>query len=138
MTLATQQDTAFDFRTAASHYREAVDAWALAADALRDAQARLRAAQQALGDEEMGIRLDPNIDGKNAETREAQFRSLALGEQGYMDALAEVEAAKRDVQRWTDAATTERDKMSGQKRVMDFCTAWIRFCAVEGGENGDH
>lgn len=55
-----------------------------------------------------------------------------MREDGNYEAV--IDAAQKEVRRWEDNCTVERDRMSGAKRVQDFATAWIQFLSTESGE----
>ena len=137
--MAEASTTRTDFESAVDQFNEALNAWKLAADSKRDADAALRVALRNLDVIEAQVRVIASLDGRlsasNEKGREAQLIGLLQESSDYKKALAEIETAKTEAQRWTNAAEAERDRLSLNKRVMDWTINWIRFLGNEGGES---
>jgi hypothetical protein len=127
-----------EFDGARQRYQQQADAWYTAAEMARDAQARLRAAEQAASDIAVQLRSDPRIGGKTVEARKSEFDLLALKDDEYRHALSDVEEMRREAARWQDEMTKARDLMAMQKRILDFCIAQYNYKAARGGENNDN
>ena len=126
MTVGTRDE----FNTAATAYEAALTEWRSNINALREAQAALRAAEWDLETLEAELLLNLEVpERSNAETRAALLRQTCANHHVWLKLAAAAETARSDVAARTDAAQAARDRMSSEKRKMDFSIAWLRFLA---------
>ena len=124
------------FKEAEALYTEQSNAWALAAENLRDVQSRMRAAEYEMELIEGFTRLSPEVmAGKNSEERSAQVLLAVDADVAYSAFWQERETSRQLVARWQDEAMLARDKMAKAKRVMDYCIALVNWRATKGGES---
>lgn len=128
------QGTVAAFKDATQEYEQASQAWALASEQLRDAQARLREIERETGYTEAALRVTTPLEGKTADDRAAFFLTICAKDGPLQDAITQGSDAQNEVARWQDAATHARDGLAKAKRVMDFLTAYTQFKAQPGGE----
>ena len=115
---------------AANQYQTALSDWGAAIDLLRQAQSVLRSAEFDVETFELELSLEPAIaDGKNAEQRAALLRAACVIDETYLRLSVAAEEARSAVASHTDKAQLARDRVSLEKRRMDFAIGWIRFLA---------
>ncbi len=120
-----------------SEYAEELRKWEDAATELRKVQGELGEVRRRLEYREAELTLDPWIDGKNTETRKAQLTQLCANDEAYQLDLTTVEAMKTRVQRLQDEALAARDRMTLNRRIIDWGIAYVRFLGNEGGETSN-
>ena len=129
-------DTRAEFSAAAAAYEAWLTDWTHNVALLREAQASLRAAEFDVETFELELSLEPTIaEGKNAEQRTALLRAACVIDETYLRLSVVSEEARSDVAQHTDAAQAARDRMSLEKRRLDFSIGWLSFLAQEGGES---
>ena len=123
-------ETRDKFTAAADQYEAALNDWRAAVDLLRQAQAALRSADFDVETFELELSLEPAIaEGKNAEQRTALLRAACVIDETYLRLSVAAETARSDVATHTDAAQAARDRVSLEKRKLDFMISWLRFLA---------
>lgn len=128
-------DTRDEFATADAGYEVALTDWRTFTHALRQAQAALRMTEWDVETREAELLLNPTIEGKNAEARAAQLLLDCAADETYLRLSVAAESARNDVAQHTEAAQAARDRLSLEKRRMDFSIGWLSFLAQEGGES---
>ena len=118
------------FATAATAYTDALTDWRASIALLREAQAALRAAEWDVETLEAELLLNLEVpERSNAETRAALLQQTCASDEVWLRLSVIAETGRSEVARLTDAAQAERDRMSSEKRKMDFSIAWLRFLA---------
>ena len=129
-------ETRAEFSAAANAYKDALNEWRVGVSALRQAQATLRDAEFDLETREAELLLSLLPPEKsNAEQRAAQLIIDCAADEEYLRLSVTSEQARSDVAQHTDAAQAGRDRMSLEKRKLDFSIGWLSFLAQEGGES---
>lgn len=135
MVIETAPGVRQTFEEARSAYKVEIEAWRIAMEALRGAQSELRQSERELDDREAELRFT-DIEGANAEARAAALRLACKRDPHYHQVQEAAELQRQDVQRWTDEANEQKERIALAKRVMDFTTAWLRFRTTEEETNG--
>ena len=131
MTVGTRDE----FNTAATAYEAALTEWRSNINALREAQAALRAAEWDLETLEAELLLNLEVpERSNAEIRAALLRQACTNNEEWVDRAGSADLSRSNVAARTDAAQAARDRVSLEKRRLDFAIGWLGFLAQEGGE----
>ena len=129
-------ETRAEFSAAANAYETALSEWRANTGLLRQTQSTLRAAEFDLETREAELLLSLLPPEKsNAEQRAAQLIIDCAADEEYLRLSVTSEQARSDVAQHTDAAQAARDRLSLEKRRMDFSIGWLSFLAQEGGES---
>lgn len=125
------------FRDAEEEYVQALERWHVAAETLRDAQARLREADREVQYADAVLRLTPGLKGSTADARAAHVVVLARDDPEHRKLITAADSYRAEVARWQDECAAARDTMAKAKRVMDFSTALLTFKSsqLQGGEH---
>lgn len=123
-------DSREEFALAASAYENALTDWRVAIDAFREAQSALRAAEWDVETREAELLLNLEVpERSNAEQRAALLQQSCAGDEIWLRLTVAAETARSDVAVHTDTAQAARDRLSLEKRRMDFSIAWLKFLA---------